>query len=172
MVGSVVRLWVFKIVCGLSKGHSWSTYVKFSTCDIFEVPIMFQSEWMHSFRSLMTKVHKGHIRFSKWLPRLCQLSQQLPCCTTITAIKGIDFYLWTLKGFTLTFIVEAQANFLSEISFSLKLHHDARNLLCLTQVGWDQPKSHSVSITIVAEKYNWFFQLWRWGVVHILRNHG
>ena len=33
---------------------------------------------MHSFRSLMTKVRKGHIRFSKRLPRLCQLSQQLP----------------------------------------------------------------------------------------------
>ena len=98
---------------------------------------MYQSEWMHSFRSLMTKVQKGHIRFSKWLPRLCQLSQQLPCCTTITAIKGIDSYLWTLKGFIQTFIVEAQANFLSEISFSLKLHHDARILLCLTQVGWD-----------------------------------
>ena len=98
---------------------------------------MFQSEWMHSFRSLMTKVHKGHIRFSKWLPRLCQLSQQLPCCTTITAIKGIDSYLSVLKDFIQTFIVGDLANFLSEISFSLKLHHDARNLdvLCLWASG-------------------------------------
>ena len=42
VVGCVVL--VFEIVCGLSKGHSWSTYVKFSVCDIFKVPIMFQSE--------------------------------------------------------------------------------------------------------------------------------